>query len=129
MDRSISLWMVRLTCRQLAQNNVPVRRPGRGVNGPFKAPFVDHQSRGSPLSTPRVPQTKIAPTSIELGTDLADTQPSQNSIAEFMTSLQHYGRSVIKSALEHTAEESRIPEKNIIASKEKVIAHCTGVSQ
>ena len=61
--------------------------------------------------------------------DSADPTQSQDNLAGYKTLLQDYGRSIIKSALEHTAEESHVLAKNIIASKEKVIAHCTGVSQ
>jgi len=61
--------------------------------------------------------------------DSADSHRPPAKIAGFNTSLQDYGRSIIKSALDHTAEESHIPENNIITSKQKVIALHTDVSQ
>jgi hypothetical protein len=59
--------------------------------------------------------------------DPADPHQPQDKIAEFKTSLQDYGRSIIKSALEHSVEEVHILETNLITSKEKVIAHHTDV--
>jgi chromosome segregation ATPase len=85
--------------------------------------------RTSPSPAPSL----IAPThrlsSIKPDTDSAEFHQSQDQIAELKTSLQDYGRSIIRSALEHTAEESHILETNIITSKEKVITLHTGVSQ
>jgi len=78
----------------------------------------------APFLTP-----KAEPLSIQQSTDLGDIQRSGNTITEFQTSLQNYGRSVIKSALDHTTEESHVLENNIIASKEKVITHHTSLSQ
>jgi predicted RNase H-like nuclease (RuvC/YqgF family) len=82
-----------------------------------------------PLYIETFPKPRTTPTSIKPSVDLADTQPSQNSIAGFKASVQDYGRSIINSALEHTAEESHVLEKNIITSKAMVIAHHTDVSR
>jgi len=78
----------------------------------------------APFLTP-----KAEPLSIQQSTDLGDIQRSENAITEFQTSLQNYGRSIIKSALDHTTEESHDLENNIITSKGEVIAHFTSVSQ
>jgi hypothetical protein len=85
------------------------------------------RSLPSPAPLPTTPAHK--PPSIKPDPDSAGIHKSQNKIAEFKTSLQDYGRSIIKSALEHTPEESHALEKNIITSKEKVIAHHTDISR
>jgi len=103
---------------------------------------VAQTSRLSVAPIPRVPPRRFLPSPAPLPTiprhvppmikpdpDSADPTQSQDNLAGYKTLLQDYGRSIIKSALEHTAEESHVLAKNIIASKEKVIAHCTGVSQ
>jgi chromosome segregation ATPase len=81
----------------------------------------------SPAPLPTTPAHK--PPLIKSDPDSADSHKSQDKIAEFKTSLQDYGRSIIRSALEHTAEESHVLEKNIITSRQEVIAHHTNVSQ
>jgi len=78
----------------------------------------------APLLTP-----KAEPKFNEHSTDRGEVQRSENTVTEFQRSLQNYGRSIIKSALDHTTEESQVLENNIITSKEKVIAHFTSVNQ
>lgn len=85
------------------------------------------RSLPSPAPLPTTPAHK--PPLIKPDPDSADPHQPQDKIAEFKTSLQDYGRSIIKSALEHSAEEVHILETNLITSKEKVITLHTGVSQ
>jgi prolyl oligopeptidase PreP (S9A serine peptidase family) len=85
------------------------------------------RSLPSPAPLRNTPADK--PSSIKPDPDSADPHQPQDKYAEFKSYLQDYGRSIIKSALEHTPDESHILEQNIITSKEKVIAHHTNVSQ
>jgi chromosome segregation ATPase len=81
----------------------------------------------SPAPSPMTPVNK--PPLIKPDPDSADLHQPQDKKAEFKSYLQDYGRSIIKSALDHTAEESYVLEKNIITSKAIVIAHHSEVSQ
>jgi prolyl oligopeptidase PreP (S9A serine peptidase family) len=85
------------------------------------------RSLPSPAPSPTTP-AHSAPL-IKPDPDSADSHQPQDKMAEFKSYLQDYGRSIIKSALEHTPEESHALEKNIIISRQKVIAHHTNVSQ
>jgi prolyl oligopeptidase PreP (S9A serine peptidase family) len=85
------------------------------------------RSLPSPAPSPTTPAHK--PSLIKPDPDSADPHQPQDKYAEFKSYLQDYGRAIIKSALEHTPEESHALEKNIITSKEKVITLHTGVSQ
>jgi hypothetical protein len=92
---------------------IPRAPPRRSLPSPAPSPTTPAH---------RPPWIKPDPTS-------ADPHHPQDKMAEFKSYLQYYGRSIIKSALEHTAEESLILEQNIITSKQEVIAHHTNVSQ
>jgi predicted S18 family serine protease len=85
--------------------------------------------RSLPSPAPLLMAPAHKPPSIKPDPDSADPHQPQDKYAEYKSYLQDYGRSIIRSALQHTAEESYVLEKNIITSKEKVIAHHTNVSQ
>jgi len=118
------LLFARLTCRSFFHNPVIGPLSRRDVKPSLKSPW----GYPSPLLKAPIPPLKTKLTTIEPSTDFVESMFSPNSIAVFKTSLPHYGRSIIESALEHTVEESHVLEKNIITSRDKVIAHYTAVS-
>jgi hypothetical protein len=84
------------------------------------------------LATPHITDFLLDPTSNDNRTEAALTTldkaaeapvpiPSQPQIDDFQSLVTEYGRSIIKSALDHEPEEAETLKDSIIAAKEKIM--------